>query len=468
VPPILWHIEGGSTGFRNIWKLPQYLPRYSLQYLTQGPDMKILLIGGGGREHALAWAIARSVLTDELIIAPGSDAMASLGRCVDVLADDIDGLVALADELKPDLVVVGPEAPLVAGLVDRLESAGHASFGPSRDAAQLEGSKAFAREVCARHNIPQPSFSVCTNRQEAAAAIALQAANSDPNGPTDQDGCVIKADGLAAGKGVVVADDVDEAMSAAAQMLDGKFGDAGRTLLVEQRISGPEASLFALVDGPNALFIGSAQDHKRAYDNDQGPNTGGMGAISPAPRLTAALETQVMDEVVVPLARGMAKEGTPYRGILYVGLMLTPTGPQVIEFNCRFGDPEAQVILPRLRSDLVAAMMATVEGTLAHLSLRWLDVNAVTVVMAAKGYPGAYAKGSIIANTAAAEANPDVMLFHAGTKIDAHGTVRANGGRVLTVTGLGKNAADARKSAYDAVAEINWPDGFWRSDIAAS
>ena len=418
--------------------------------------MKILLIGSGGREHALAWAISGSALTESLVIAPGSDAMATLGRCAGVAADDLDGMLALAEAERPDLVVVGPEAPLVAGLVDRLEAAGFPAFGPSAAAAQLEGSKAFAREACARFGIHQPGFMVCTDIGSARAAIAA-------NGGA----CVIKADGLAAGKGVVVADTAAEAEDAAAEMLDGRFGDAGATLLVEERITGPEASLFALVDGADVLFMGSAQDHKRAYDGDKGPNTGGMGAVSPSPRLTDALQQQVMDEIVRPLARGMADEGTPYRGILYVGLMLTGDGPQVIEFNCRLGDPEAQVILPRLRSDLVAAMLATVEGTLGHVSLRWDNRSAVTVVMAAEGYPGAYEKGSVISGTEGAEASDDVMLFHAGTKIDDAGTVTAHGGRVLAVTGLGDDAGTARAAAYAAVDGIDWPGGFCRRDIAA-
>ena len=418
--------------------------------------MKILLIGSGGREHALAWAISGSALTESLVIAPGSDAMATLGRCAGVAADDLDGLLALAEAERPDLVVVGPEAPLVAGLVDRLEAAGIPAFGPSAAAAQLEGSKAFAREACARFGIHQPGCTVCTDIASARAAIAASGG-----------ACVIKADGLAAGKGVVVADTATEAEDAAAEMLDGRFGDAGATLLVEERINGPEASLFALVDGADVLFMGSAQDHKRAYDGDKGPNTGGMGAVSPSPRLTDALQQQVMDEIVRPLARGMADEGTPYRGILYVGLMLTGDGPQVIEFNCRLGDPEAQVILPRLRSDLVAAMLATVEGTLGHVSLRWDNRSAVTVVMAAEGYPGAYEKGSVISGTEGAEASDDVMLFHAGTKIDDAGTVTAHGGRVLAVTGLGDDAGTARAAAYAAVDGIDWPGGFCRRDIAA-
>ena len=418
--------------------------------------MNILLIGSGGREHALAWAIAASPLTDRLLIAPGSDAMAQIGTCVDIAVDDQAALLALADDEGPDLIVIGPEGPLVAGLVDRLEAAGHRAFGPRQAAAALEGSKAFAREACQTYGIPQPFFTACSDMDAVRDAVAKAGG-----------ACVIKADGLAAGKGVVVADSGDAAIEAADAMLGGRFGSAGNTVLVEERISGPEASLFALVDGPTALFIGSAQDHKRAYDNDQGPNTGGMGAISPAPRLDAALQQQVMDQIVDPLVRGMDADGTPYRGILYVGLMLTADGPKVIEFNCRFGDPEAQVILPRLRTDIVTAMLATVEGGLADLSLHWADSQAVTVVMAAKGYPGAYEKGSVITGIEAAGTMENTIIFHAGTNIDEQGNVRAAGGRVLAVTGMGDDAASARDAAYRAVAQIDWPDGFCRSDIAA-
>ena len=329
-------------------------------------------------------------------------------------------------------------------------------FGPSQAAAELEASKRFTKEICDAANAPTAGYAHFTEAEPARAYIRE---NGAP--------IVVKADGLAAGKGVVVADTAAKAEEAAAEMLDGRFGDAGATLLVEERITGPEASLFALVDGADVLFMGSAQDHKRAYDGDKGPNTGGMGAVSPSPRLTNALQQQVMDEIVRPLARGMADEGTPYRGILYVGLMLTGDGPQVIEFNCRLGDPEAQVILPRLRSDLVAAMLATVEGTLGHVSLRWDERSAVTVVMAAKGYPGDYEKGSVISGTKAAETSEDVMLFHAGTKIDEAGTVTAHGGRVLAVTGLGDDAGAARSNAYAAVDTIDWPGGFCRRDIAA-
>mgnify|MGYP001166821011 FL=1 len=296
--------------------------------------MKILLVGSGGREHALAWSISGSVLVDELVIAPGSDAMTDFGRCVPVAADDVEGLTELAIKMAADLVVIGPEIPLVLGLADRLADNNIAAFGPSRIAAKLEGSKTFAREVCRRHNIPQPTFAVASNVGDAKQHI-------DAMGGF----CVVKADGLAAGKGVVVADTAKEAKQAATEMLGGRFGAASQQVLIEERMTGPEASLFALVDGADCLFMASAQDHKRAFDEDQGPNTGGMGAISPATHLDDALRDQVMAEIVEPLAHGMADEGTPYRGVLYVGLMLTETGPKVVEFNCRFGDPEAQVII---------------------------------------------------------------------------------------------------------------------------
>ena len=419
--------------------------------------MKILLVGSGGREHALAWSISASALVDELVIAPGSNAMTDLGKCVPVAADDVEGLTELAIEMAVDLVVIGPELPLVLGLADRLAENNIVAFGPSRIAAQLEGSKAFAREVCRRHNIPQPTYAVVSNVGDANKHI-------DAIGGF----CVVKADGLAAGKGVVVADTAEEAKKAATEMLGGRFGAASQQMLIEERMTGPEASLFALVDGADCLFMASAQDHKRAFDQDQGPNTGGMGAISPAPRLDDALRDQVMAEIVEPLARGMANEGTPYRGVLYVGLMLTETGPKVVEFNCRFGDPEAQVVLPRLKTDLVTAILAVVEGGLGHFSMRWDERSAVTVVMAAKGYPGAYLRGSEIRGLTGAAGREDTLIFHAGTMIAPDGTVQANGGRVLAVTGLGADGASARQAAYDAIADIDWPDGFFRTDIAKS
>ena len=418
--------------------------------------MKILLIGSGGREHALAWSIADSPLTQQLVIAPGNPGMAPYGELVDVAADDIDAICDYAAAMPADLVVVGPEVPLVLGLVDKLNERNIPAFGPTVAAAKLEGSKEFARTFCQRHSIPQPAFFPVDDY--AAACQHIDALGS----------CVIKADGLAAGKGVVVADTAAQAKQAAKQMLDGQFGAASARLVIEQRISGPEASLFALLDGENAILMATAQDHKRAFDGDTGPNTGGMGAISPAPRLSAELENEVMERVVKPVARGMHDEGTPYRGVLYVGLMLTETGPHVIEFNCRFGDPEAQVILPRLRTDIVSAMLATINKSLGHFDMRWDSRHAVTVVMANQGYPGTYNKGSAIRNIAAADNQNDQLVFHAGTALDANGQVTAVGGRVLAVTGLGDTAEAARAKAYDAVAQIDWPEGFYRRDIANS
>ena len=418
--------------------------------------MKILLIGSGGREHALAWSIADSPLTQQLVIAPGNPGMAPYGELVDIAADDIDAICDYAAAMPADLVVVGPEVPLVMGLVDKLNARNLPAFGPTAAAAKLEGSKEFARAFCQRHNIPQPAFFPVDDY--AAACQHIDALGS----------CVIKADGLAAGKGVVVADTAAQAKQATKQMLDGQFGAASARLVIEQRISGPEASLFALLDGENAILMATAQDHKRAFDGDTGPNTGGMGAISPAPRLSAELENDVMERVVKPVARGMHDEGTPYRGVLYVGLMLTETGPHVIEFNCRFGDPEAQVILPRLRTDIVSAMLATINNSLGHFDMRWDSRHAVTVVMANQGYPGTYNKGSAIKNMTAADNQNDQLVFHAGTALDANGQVTAVGGRVLAVTGLGDTAEAARAKAYDAVAQIDWPEGFYRRDIANS
>ena len=417
--------------------------------------MNILLIGNGGREHALAWSLADSPLTSRLVIAPGNPGMEAYGEMQPIAIDDLDGLCALAVDMSANLVVVGPEVPLINGLADRLAALGIPAFGPSAAAAQLEGSKEFARNFCSRHNVPQPAFYPVSDYDLACRYI-------------DQlDGyCVIKANGLAAGKGVVVADDSETAKAAAKSMLVGQFGESGKRLLIEQRISGPEASLFALLDGENAILMATAQDHKRAYDNDQGPNTGGMGAISPSPYLDKTLEDLVMDQIVRPVVRGMAAEGTPYRGVLYVGLMLTKDGPKVVEFNCRFGDPEAQAILPRLKTDIVSAMLATTTTSLHHFNMRWDQRSAVTVVMASKGYPGKHEKGSVIRNLEAVEQSANCYVFHAGTALADNGDLIAVGGRVLAITALGDDAVLARNNAYYGVAKIDWNRGFYRSDIA--
>ena len=418
--------------------------------------MKVLLVGSGGREHALALALSGSPLLQELLIAPGSPALGKLGRLIAVPVEETDQLCDLARDEQVDLVVIGPELPLVNGLADRLDSLGIAAFGPRAAAARLEGSKEFARAFCARHAIPQPAFAAF---EEPAGAVAFA---RSLNGY-----CVVKADGLAAGKGVVVCDDISMAEQAIHAMLDGQFGAASRRILIEERISGPEISAFALLDGPEAIWMASARDHKRAYDQDQGPNTGGMGAVSPSPHETEALRDQIMDQIIRPVARGMAEEGTPYTGILYAGLMLTKDGPKVIEFNCRFGDPEAQVILPRLKSDLLSAMLTQTEGGLSHFDMRWSPDHAVTVVLASNGYPGSYETGSRIDGLEKLENAQQVIAYHAGTGLDEAGHIIATGGRVLAMTGLGPDRQAARERAYQGVEMINWPGGFCRRDIAA-
>jgi phosphoribosylamine--glycine ligase len=418
--------------------------------------MRILLVGGGGREHALAWAIAASPLCTTLFCAPGNAGIAKEATCVPVAAEDVDGLVTFARENAIDFVVVGPEAPLVVGLVDRLTEAGIKAFGPTAAAAALEGSKGFTKDLCTKYGIPTARYRRFTDAAEAKAYIAAEGAP-----------IVVKADGLAAGKGVVVAQSVSEAHEAVDAMLtEGGFGAAGASIVVEDCLVGPELSFFALCDGETALPLATARDHKRAFDNDEGPNTGGMGAVSPHPLATPELEARIMAEIVQPTLRAMEAEGTPFRGILFAGLMLTERGPQLIEHNVRFGDPECETLLPRLNSDLLTALIAAADGELRHLTLRWRPEAAVTVVMAANGYPGPYRKGSPIRALEAAGQVPGTIVFHAGTKAEADGTVTAQGGRVLAVTALGADIAEARSRAYQAVDRIDWPEGFCRRDIA--
>ncbi len=417
--------------------------------------MKVLLVGSGGREHALAWAIATSPLCDELVCAPGNAGMAELGRCVDVGAEDVEGLLALAREENANYVVVGPEAPLVAGLVDRLDTAGIKSFGPSVAAAALEGSKGFMKDFCARHNIPTAAYGRFTDAAKAKAFIR------------EKDGAlVVKTDGLAAGKGVLICDTPEEAQAAVDTMMAEKaFGAAGNEIVVEEFLDGEEASFFALCDGENALALASAQDHKRVGEGDTGPNTGGMGAYSPAPVVTPEMEARIMDSIIAPTVAGMKAEGAPYKGVLFAGLMITSGGePQLLEFNVRFGDPECQVLVPRLKSDLLTAMVATSGGQLGHLDLRWSEQTALTVVMAAKGYPGSYEKGSEIVGLEAAGSREGVIVFHAGTKAK-NGKILASGGRVLGVTALGTDVGEAKARAYGAVDAIQWEEGFCRRDI---
>jgi phosphoribosylamine--glycine ligase len=414
--------------------------------------MKVLVVGGGGREHALCWALAASPLVREVICAPGNAGIAAEARCVAVAADDVDGLVALARAEAVGLVVPGPETSLVLGLVDRLRAEGIKACGPTAAAARLEGSKAFAKAFCARHRIPTAAFRAF-GRDERAAAHAYIEARGAP--------IVVKADGLAAGKGVVVAATAAEALAAVEEIFAAGF----ETIVVEEFLDGEEASLFALCDGRTVLEIGTAQDHKRAFDGDQGPNTGGMGAYSPAPRLDAATVERAMAEIVRPTLSGMAAEGVPYTGVLYAGLMLTEAGPRLVEYNVRFGDPECQVILPRLMTDLAPLLLGAVDGVLDRMDLRWYPQHALTVVLAARGYPGSYARGSELRGLEALAAMPDLLLFHAGTRRTPDGHLLADGGRVLNVTGLGPTLAAAQERAYGAVARIDWPEGFCRRDI---
>ena len=417
--------------------------------------MKVLVVGAGGREHALCWAIAASPLVERLYCAPGNAGIAQEADCVPIGAEDVDSLVAFATENDIDFVVVGPEAPLVAGLADRLNAAGIKVFGPSAKAAMLEGSKGFMKDFCARHDIPTAAYGRFTDAGEARWFIAEHGAP-----------IVVKADGLAAGKGVIIAETIDQANKAVDDMLEGgAFGVAGAEVVIEEFLGGEEASFFALCDGETALPLASAQDHKRVGDGDTGPNTGGMGAYSPAPIVTEAMAETVMETIIRPTIAGMKAEGAPYAGVLYAGLMIEDGKLKRMEYKVRFGVPESQVLMMRLKSDLLPALVAAADGVLANFDLRWYDETALTVVMAARGYPGAYDKGSEIKGLDAAGAMEDVTVFHAGTALSDDGRVLATGGRVLGVTALGATVADAQKRAYAAVDAIDWPGGFCRRDI---
>jgi len=415
--------------------------------------MKILLLGGGGREHALAWKIAASPLTTKLWCAPGNAGIAQEAECVPVELTDHAAVVALAKRLAVDFVVVGPDNPLVAGIVDDIEAAGFRTFGPSKAAARLEGSKGFTKDLCRKYGIPTAAYE---RFSDAAAAKAYVRAQGAP--------IVVKADGLALGKGVVVAQTIAEAEAAIDMMFGGAFGTSGNEVVIEEFLSGEEVSYFALCDGETAIPLASAQDHKRAFDGDQGPNTGGMGAYSPVPAFTEDLERQTMNEFVLPTLRAMKEMGCAFKGILYLGLMLTAQGPKLIEYNVRFGDPECQVLMLRLMSDLVPALIASRDGQLKNFDLRWYAETALTVVMATKGYPGGYDRGSVIRGLDAAGAMEGIEIFHAGTKAQG-GEITANGGRVLNVCATGKSVAEAQRRAYAAVDRIDWPEGFCRRDI---
>jgi phosphoribosylamine--glycine ligase len=420
--------------------------------------MKVLIVGGGGREDALTWALHRSPEIDTLRVAPGNAGTPRYAERVAISAEDVDALVEHAVAERYDLVVVGPEAPLVAGLADRLREAGIPVFGPEAAAAEIEGSKVFAKEFMSRHGIPTAAFRVFDEADEAERWLRSDEAFFP---------LVVKADGLAAGKGVILTDDVETAVETARGMLEGAmFGDAGRRILIEERLEGREASFFVLSDGERFVELATCQDYKRALDDDRGPNTGGMGTYSPSAFLDGALRARLLETIVSPTVAGMAAEGRPYRGVLYVGVMLTDDGPQVLEYNARFGDPETQVLLPRLDGDWLPLLRACALGELEGVASRWRPEAAVCVVMAAGGYPGSYPKGIPIDGLDAAEALDDVIVFHAGTAEDENGRVVTSGGRVLGVTALGADLAAARERAYEATATIHWENEKHRSDIA--
>jgi phosphoribosylamine---glycine ligase len=417
--------------------------------------MNILLIGSGGREHALAAKIAASPLCDRLFVAPGNPGTAECGTNLACDPKDHASVIALCKEHAIDLAVIGPEAPLVEGIVDDLAMAGIAAFGPSRAAAQIEGSKVFTKELCREAGIPTAAFGRFT---DASAAKAYLEKLSPP--------MVIKADGLAAGKGVVIAKSLSEAEATVDDMLGGRFGASSAEIVIEEFLEGEEASLFALCDGTTALFFGTAQDHKRAFDGDEGPNTGGMGAFSPAVVLDDAMVDEAMVRIVKPTLEALEARGSPFRGFLYAGLMITREGPKLIEYNCRFGDPECQVVMPRLMTDLVTAMLAARDGMLGKFTVRFSPRKCVGVVLASKGYPGEFARGGVIEGIEAAGRLEGVTVFQAGTRRDG-ARLLADGGRVLTIVGMAEDFAEAHRRAYAGVAAIEWPGGFHRRDIGA-
>jgi phosphoribosylamine---glycine ligase len=415
--------------------------------------MNILLLGSGGREHALAWKIAASPLLTRLWCAPGNAGIAKDAECVALDITDHPAVIEFCKANEMDFVVVGPDAPIAAGMVDDLNAAGFKAFGPTKAAGRLESSKSFTKALCRANNIPTAAYEHFTDAGKAKAYIRKQGAP-----------IVIKADGLAAGKGVVVAMSEAEALDAVDMMFGGGFGEAGAEVVVEEFMVGEEASFFALCDGEHALPLATAQDHKRAFDGDQGPNTGGMGAYSPAPVMTEAMCARVMEEMIHPTLRALKAMGSPYKGALYAGVMVTKDGPKLVEYNARFGDPECQVLMMRMMSDLLPALIASADGQLKNFSLRWFDDVALTVIMATKGYPGSYGKGSVISGLDDAAKVDGVEIFHAGT-IAKDGQILASGGRVLNVCAMGKTVTEAQQRAYQAVDRINWPEGFCRRDI---
>jgi phosphoribosylamine--glycine ligase len=415
--------------------------------------MNILILGSGGREHAIAWAVKQNPKCDRLIVAPGNAGIAAIAECADIDILDGDTVAVFAEENTVDFVIIGPEAPLAAGVADRLRDAELSVFGPSAAAARLEASKSFTKAICDAAQAPTAAYARFTQAEAAKSYVRAQGAP-----------IVVKADGLAAGKGVIVAMTEIEALDAIDDMFGGEFGAAGAEVVIEEFMDGEEGSLFVLVDGETVLPIGTAQDHKRVGDGDTGPNTGGMGAYSPAPVLNSAVEKRALDEIVRPTMAEMARRGMPYQGVLYVGLMIKDGAPRLVEYNVRFGDPECQVLMMRLGAQALDLMQACAEGRLAETAPNWADDHAITVVMAAKGYPGAYQKGSEIKGLSNIEESSSQIVFHAGTTAQ-NGAILATGGRVLNVTARGKTLKEARDRAYTLVDRIDWPDGFCRTDI---
>ena len=415
--------------------------------------MNILILGSGGREHALAWAVAQNPKCDQLFCAPGNAGIEQVAECVALNAEDGDAVIEFCGQESIDFVIIGPEAPLAAGVSDRLREAGILTFGPSKAAAQLEASKSFTKEICDACNAPTAAYAHFTEAEPAKAYIREQGAP-----------IVVKADGLAAGKGVIVAMDVETALDAIDDMFGGAFGAAGAEVVIEEFMDGEEASFFILTDGVNALPIGTAQDHKRVGDGDTGPNTGGMGAYSPAPVMSDEVTQKALDQIVKPTIAEMAKRGMPYQGVLYAGFMIKDGQPRLVEYNVRFGDPECQVLMLRLGAQALDALLACAEGKLDEARINWADDHALTVVMAADGYPGDYEKGQTIGGLDAADGDPFVEIFHAGTKRDGENVV-SNGGRVLNITARGNTLQEARERAYATIEKINWPGGFYRNDI---
>lgn len=416
--------------------------------------MKVLVTGGGGREHALVWKISQSPKVEKVYCAPGNAGIADMAEIVDISASDIDGLARFAEREGIDLTVVGPEVPLTMGIVDLFEKKGLKIFGPSKAAAEMEGSKAFSKTIMKKYNVPTAAYETFTSQDEAFAYIERLGAP-----------IVVKADGLAAGKGVTVAQTVDEAKDAVRDMMEDKsFGSAGEMVVIEEFMKGEEASYLVFSDGKNIVPLSTSQDHKAVFDGDKGPNTGGMGAYSPAPVVTDEIEKEVLEKIIRPTIDGMAAEGKTYKGILYAGLMITDEGPKTVEFNCRFGDPECQPILMRMKSDIIPVIEAAIDGRLDSIEIEWEERATVAVVMAAGGYPGSYEKGKVIRGLETLKDEKDLFVFHAGTSLK-DGEVVTSGGRVLAVTALGEGVEEAISTAYEAVNKISWDGAYFRTDI---